>query len=216
MPSIVIEKMIPLLYMEHQIIVGLKKEMSNLLNLQINLFWKFILVLKKIHMCSGYCNFSRIKLKFTNSSLAKLKLKKMIIKIHKNSNSDFILNIKNNLSAPSHKLLPKTYKMISFSIKIIQSDKGKTTLQCIKWNQNNSIRIVAGWKIWIRTSSVLVMTLNKYLKPCNKRCNKVNKTCKINHTWWTMTHKLMHKIKAALKKDKIMKSSKEHLETTGG
>lgn len=71
MPSIVIEKMIPLLYMEHQIIVGLKKEMSNLLNLQINLFWKFILVLKKIHMCNGYCNFSRIKLKFTSSSLAK-------------------------------------------------------------------------------------------------------------------------------------------------
>ena len=145
--SIVIEKMIHQLFMVLEIIilVGLKKEISNLLSQWISPLWKFIQTFKIIHMCNGYFNYNHIKWKFTSSNPVKSKLKRKIHKKIKNFNQDFINN-KDNIFILSIKLWLKTIKLI-LSNKIIQLDKRKTIRQCIKWDQKHSIMIRIGGRI---------------------------------------------------------------------
>ena len=207
--------MIHLLFMVLEIIilVGLKKEISNLLSQWISPLWKFILIFKIIHMFNGYFNYNHIKWKFTSSNPVKSKPKRKIHKTLKNSNQDFINN-KGNIFILSIKLWLKTIKLILSNQNFLQ-DKRKTIRQCNKWDQKHSIRIRIGGRIWIRTSLALVMTLNKFHKlPCNKKYNNVSKICNKNHIW-RINLKWILRIKVILKKEINMKFNKGILRVEG-
>ena len=134
-------------------------------------------------MFNGFFNYNRIRLKFTSSNPVKLRPKKKSHSTHKNSNPDITHNSKDNFPIPSHKSWLKTISQILPIKKInIKLDKEKTTHQCIKWNQRHSINNKIGWKIWIRTSSVLGMTHSEYKKFYSKNHIRVKKMNKISHT----------------------------------
>lgn len=132
-------------------------------------------------MSNGFFNYNHIRLKFTSSSPVKSRLKKRSHNRHKSFNPDLTHHNKDNLPTQSHKSWLKTTSQISFSNKtIIKWEKKRTTHPCIKWNQRISIRNKIGCKIWIRTSLVSGMILNRFNKFCSKRLMKVSKISKMS------------------------------------
>lgn len=133
-------------------------------------------------MFNGFFNCNLIRLKFISSNPVKSRLKKKSLNIHKNFNPDITHNNKDNFLTQSHKSWLKTISQILSIKKInIKLDKEKTTHQCIKWNQRHSINNKIGWKIWIRTSSVLGMTHSEYKKFYSKNLIRVSKMNKMDH-----------------------------------
>lgn len=172
-----------LLVLDKIIITQTKKGLLefNLSSLSIKVSMKFLPILNKIHMSSGYFNSNPTKSKFTPSSPVNSKQKNKNLIISKSFSQDFTLN-KDKTSTQSHQSQSQM-KMIPQNSyhRIIKLEKEKIIRQCVRWDKRNVNRIKTGDKTWIRikTNSVSVMSRIKN-QHCNNKFNRfLIKTCKM-------------------------------------